>query len=166
MKLSAVAEPNSSSEPTFARTSSAERRIPRRTSGCSTVFSTATNSTTSTPVITKAPSVRIDVQPADGASTIAQTKTRNAPVTVSAEVQGGADGGQRDLDEGKVEGVEEDDPTEDEEQQLLVPRPGGGVAVLPVKRISHIHLEGHSSRSGSSLSTWMRQIRFNAKLRP
>ena len=36
------------------------------------------------PEITKAASVRADVQPADGASTIAQTKTRNAPVTVSA----------------------------------------------------------------------------------
>ena len=84
MKLSAVAEPKSSSEPRFARISSPERRIPRRTSGCSTVFSTATNSATSTPEITKAPSVRSDVQPADGASTIAQTNTRNAPVTVSA----------------------------------------------------------------------------------
>src|SRR4051795_13278013 len=84
MKLSAVAHPNSSSEPRFARTSSPERRMPRRTSGCSTVFSTTTNSASSTAETANAPSVRTDVQPADGASTMAQTKTRKPPVTVSA----------------------------------------------------------------------------------
>src|SRR2546423_317897 len=44
MKLRAVADPNRSSEPRFARISSPERRIPRRTSGWSTGVSTATNS--------------------------------------------------------------------------------------------------------------------------
>src|SRR5947208_2229340 len=84
MKLSAVAEPNRSSEPTFARINNPERRIPRRTSGCCTVCSTNMNSATSTAATLSAPSVRTDVQPVDGASTIAHTKTRNAPVTVSA----------------------------------------------------------------------------------
>src|SRR5436190_1495429 len=62
MKLSAVADPNRSSEPTFARSNNPERRIPRRTSGCCTVCSTATNTEISTAETASAPSVRGGVE--------------------------------------------------------------------------------------------------------
>src|SRR5205814_1389078 len=59
---------------------------------------------------------------------VAEHERRDDPLELAfGKVQIRADRGQRDLHERKVERVEEDDPAEDDEQQLLVPRPRGRV---------------------------------------
>src|SRR5918997_1572728 len=77
-------EPNSAIMPRFARTSGADRRMPRRTSGLAVVRSIATKAISSEAAIANATMVSGAPHPCAGASTMVRTRSSMPAVSVTA----------------------------------------------------------------------------------